>query len=70
MFNNVLCNVGMTAAALLSKAGMKVLVLEKHYKFGGACHTFGDEGYEFELAIHYVGNFHLPHSDSDVGGTN
>jgi phytoene dehydrogenase-like protein len=36
MFNNFLCDVGMTAAALLSKAGMKVLVLEKHYKFGGA----------------------------------
>jgi all-trans-retinol 13,14-reductase len=70
MFNNVLCNVGMTAAALLSKAGMKVLVLEKHYKFGGACHTFRDEGYEFDVAIHYVGNFHLPHSDSDVVGTN
>ena len=60
MFNDVLCNVGMTAAALLSKAGMKVLVLEKHYKGGGACHTFRDEGYEFDVGIHYVGNFLRP----------
>jgi all-trans-retinol 13,14-reductase len=45
---------------------MKVLVLEKHYKFGGACHTFRDEGYEFEVAIPYVGHFNLPHSNSDV----
>ncbi|XP_046641861.1 all-trans-retinol 13,14-reductase-like [Daphnia pulicaria] len=51
---------GMTAAALLSKAGMKVLVLEKHYKCGGACHTFRDEGYEFDVGIHYVGNFLRP----------
>lgn len=27
--------IGMSTAALLSKAGMKVLVLEKHYKCGG-----------------------------------
>ena len=50
----------MTAAALLSKAGMKVLVLEKHYKCGGACHTFKDEGYTFDVGIHYVGNLIRP----------
>ncbi|XP_057369704.1 all-trans-retinol 13,14-reductase-like [Daphnia carinata] len=51
---------GLSAAALLSKAGMKVLVLEKHYKCGGACHTFMENGYEFDVGIHYVGNFIRP----------
>uniref|UniRef100_A0A0P5SB31 All-trans-retinol 13,14-reductase n=1 Tax=Daphnia magna TaxID=35525 RepID=A0A0P5SB31_9CRUS len=51
---------GLSTAALLSKAGMKVLVLEKHYKCGGACHTFRDDGYEFDVGIHYVGNFIRP----------
>ncbi|KZS15688.1 Uncharacterized protein APZ42_018888 [Daphnia magna] len=51
---------GLSTAALLSRAGMKVLVLEKHYKCGGACHTFRDDGYEFDVGIHYVGNFIRP----------
>ncbi|XP_057369705.1 all-trans-retinol 13,14-reductase-like isoform X1 [Daphnia carinata] len=51
---------GLSTAALLSKAGLKVLVLEKHYKCGGACHTFREYGYEFDVGIHYVGNFIRP----------
>ncbi|XP_057369707.1 all-trans-retinol 13,14-reductase-like isoform X2 [Daphnia carinata] len=51
---------GLSTAALLSKAGLKVLVLEKHYKCGGACHTFRENGYEFDVGIHYVGNFIRP----------
>ena len=47
---------GLSSAALLSKAGMKVLVLEKHGKCGGACHIFKAEGYEFDVGIHYIGN--------------
>ena len=47
---------GLTTAALLSKSGMKVLVLEKHSSCGGACHTFNVEGYEFNVGIHYVGD--------------
>lgn len=47
---------GMTAAALLSKSGMKVLVLEKHSSCGGACHTFNVEGYEFNVGVHSVGD--------------
>lgn len=47
---------GLSSAALLSKAGLKVLVLEKHGKCGGACHIFKAEGYEFDVGIHYVGN--------------
>ena len=46
---------GLTAAALLAKAGKKVLVLEQHDQAGGCCHTFIDKGFEFDVGIHYVG---------------
>ena len=39
---------GLTAAALLSKAGKRVLVLEQHDQAGGCCHSFEEEGYEFD----------------------
>ena len=39
---------GLTCAALLSKVGKKVLVLEQHYIAGGCTHTFEDKGYEFD----------------------
>jgi len=51
---------GLSAAAILSKAGKKVLVLEKHGKAGGACHVFKAEGYEFDVGIHYIGHFDRP----------
>ncbi len=47
---------GLTTAALLSKVGKKVLVLEQHYIAGGCTHAFEDHGYEFDTGIHYVGN--------------
>jgi len=46
---------GLSCAALLSKAGKKVLVLEQHDQAGGCCHTFIEKGYEFDVGIHYVG---------------
>ena len=46
---------GLTTAAVLSRAGKKVLVLEQHDQAGGCCHTFIDKGYEFDVGIHYVG---------------
>lgn len=46
---------GLAAAAVLSRAGKKVLVLEQHDQAGGCCHTFIDKGYEFDVGIHYVG---------------
>lgn len=52
---------GLTAAALLSKIGYKVLVLEQHYVAGGCCHTFEEGGYEFDTGIHYVGNVQKLH---------
>ena len=51
---------GLGTAALLGKSGMKVLVLEKHSTAGGACHTFNDNGYEFNVGIHYVGEMDNP----------
>jgi len=35
---------GMTTAAILSKIGKRVLVLEQHDQAGGCCHTFIDKG--------------------------
>ncbi|XP_053125727.1 all-trans-retinol 13,14-reductase [Hemicordylus capensis] len=46
---------GLAAAVLLSKAGKRVLVLEQHGKAGGCCHTFNDQGFEFDVGIHYIG---------------
>nr|XP_055182986.1 all-trans-retinol 13,14-reductase isoform X2 [Nyctereutes procyonoides] len=47
---------GLAAAAILAKAGKRVLVLEQHTKAGGCCHTFGQNGLEFDTGIHYVGS--------------
>uniref|UniRef100_A0A452SU97 All-trans-retinol 13,14-reductase n=1 Tax=Ursus americanus TaxID=9643 RepID=A0A452SU97_URSAM len=47
---------GLAAAAILAKAGKRVLVLEQHSKAGGCCHTFGQKGVEFDTGIHYVGS--------------
>lgn len=46
---------GLTTAALLSKEGKKVLVLEQHDIAGGNLHTFSEKGYEFDTGLHYVG---------------
>lgn len=39
---------GLTTAALLARAGKKVLVLEQHDQCGGCCHTFTEKGFEFD----------------------
>jgi len=46
---------GMTTAAIMSKAGKRVLVLEQHDQAGGCCHSFIDKGYEWDVGIHYIG---------------
>ncbi|KAH9515074.1 hypothetical protein Btru_019113 [Bulinus truncatus] len=46
---------GLTSAVLLSRAGLKVLVLEQHDQAGGCCHSFIDKGFEFDTGIHYIG---------------
>ena len=46
---------GLTSAALLSKCGKKVLVLEQHYIAGGNLHTFEDDNIEHDTGLHYIG---------------
>lgn len=53
---------GLTNAALLSKLGKKVCVLEQHYTAGGFTHTYENEGYEWDVGVHYIGDVHKPHS--------
>jgi len=52
----------LTAAALLSKEGKRVLVLERHYTVGGYTHVFKRKGYEWDVGIHYIGEVGRPNS--------
>lgn len=45
---------GMTAAALLTKAGLKVCVLERHYLIGGYLQGFSRKEFIFDTAIHWL----------------
>lgn len=47
---------GLYLAAMLSKIGRKVLVLEQHYVVGGCTHIFKDKGFEFDTGVHYTGS--------------
>ncbi|OZC87696.1 NAD(P)/FAD-dependent oxidoreductase [Rhodococcus sp. 05-340-1] len=49
---------GLTSAAMLARAGQKVLVLERHTTAGGATQTFRRAGYEWDAGLHYVGQVH------------
>ena len=53
---------GLTTAALLAKAGRRVLVLERHYTAGGFTHSYRRRGYEWDVGVHYVGDVHNPGS--------
>lgn len=53
---------GLTCAALLSKLGRKVCVLEQHYTAGGFTHSYERNGYEWDVGVHYIGETHKPHS--------
>ncbi len=46
---------GMTTAAMLAKAGQRVLVLEQHYVPGGFTHAFRRKGYTWDVGVHAVG---------------
>lgn len=45
---------GMAAAAALSKAGHKVLLLEQYQTLGGLSHSFSIEGFSWDAGIHYL----------------
>ena len=47
---------GLTTAALLSRLGKKVLVLEQHYTIGGFTHSYERQGYEWDVGVHYIGS--------------
>ncbi len=53
---------GLSSAALMAKAGKKVLVLERHYTAGGFTHSFRRQGYEWDVGVHYIGEVHNPAS--------
>ncbi len=46
---------GMTTAALLSRLGHRVLVLERHYVPGGFTHTFKRKRWRWDVGVHAVG---------------
>jgi prolycopene isomerase len=46
---------GLTAAALLARAGRSVLVVERHDRVGGYAHSFRRGPYLFDSAVHLVG---------------
>lgn len=46
---------GMTAAAMLSRLGRKVLIVEQHNIPGGFTQTFRRPGYRWDVGVHIVG---------------
>lgn len=53
---------GLCNAALLTRLGRKVCVLEQHYTAGGFTHSYEREGYEWDVGVHYIGEVHKPHA--------
>jgi len=50
---------GLTVAAILARAGKRVLVLERHFAVGGFTHTFKRQDYQWDVGLHYVGEVHV-----------
>lgn len=53
---------GLCTAALLSKLGRRVCVLEQHYTAGGFTHSYQRKGFEWDVGVHYIGEVHKSHS--------
>ena len=53
---------GLTTAALLARLGKRVCVLEQHYTAGGYTHAYENQGYEWDVGVHYIGEVHKPWS--------
>ncbi len=49
-------------AAILSKEGQRVLVVERHYVAGGFTHVFKRKNFEWDVGIHYIGEMQRPNS--------
>lgn len=54
---------GLTAAALLARAGRRVLVIERHDRVGGYAHSFKRRKYLFDASVHLVGGCGDRHGD-------
>lgn len=50
---------GMAAAAMLTRIGARVLVLEQHLQPGGFTHTFARKGWTWDVGVHAVGEVTL-----------
>lgn len=48
---------GLVCGCYLAKAGMKVLIVEQHFKPGGYCTSFKRQGYTFDAAPHCFGSY-------------
>ena len=48
---------GLVCGCYLAKAGMKVLIVEQHFKPGGYCTSFKRKGYTFDAAPHCFGSY-------------
>ena len=44
---------GLFCANILAKAGLRILLLERHYMLGGFCSTFRRHGFIFDAATHF-----------------
>src|SRR2546423_6060589 len=44
---------GLFCGNILAKAGLKILLLERHYMLGGFCSTFRRKGFIFDAATHF-----------------
>ncbi len=50
---------GLVCGCYLAKAGLKVLIVEQHYKPGGYCTSFKRKGFTFDAAAHSIGGIKL-----------
>jgi all-trans-retinol 13,14-reductase len=55
---------GLTAAVFLARAGKRVLVVERHYTFGGFTHVFQRRDYEWDVGVHYLGDMVEPTAET------
>ena len=47
---------GLTTAAMLSKEGLSVCILEQHFVIGGCLQSFKRDGRILDTGMHYVGS--------------
>lgn len=57
---------GLSAAAALSLAGLKVIVIEKHYKVGGYMTNFRRGDYRFEVSLHAINGLDDPEDAGEL----